>query len=167
MIDCKYVEEKIVLGEPLDADAELHLLGCRSCQAFAQVHNLAVGLPELSKETDAAVLAACHASFKRPVMHIFRKITAFAACLVVVLALTLFHFKRHEKSSDFALSTEEQWMLSYSLDDDDVSDMELLLSGMELSLIASSNNTVNTATLSTTTDLHYEILSLEMDLTFQ
>ena len=166
MIDCKHVEEKIVIGEPLDTDAELHLLGCRSCQAFAQVHNLAIGLPELSKDTDAAVLAACHASFKRPVMRTLRKIAAFAACLVVVLALTLLHFKRHEKSKDFALSTEEQWMLSYSLDNDDVSDMELLLSGMELPLIASSNNNVNAATLSAT-DLHYQILSLEMDLTFK
>ncbi|MBQ7650628.1 MAG: hypothetical protein IJS15_06690 [Victivallales bacterium] len=165
MIDCKTVEEKIVSGEPLDVDSELHLLGCRSCQAFAHVHNAAVGLPGLSNKTDAAAMAAFHASSSRPAMRAFRKVAAIAACLAVLLALTQIHWRRHDDSSAFTLSTEEQWMLGYSLDNDDLAEMELSLSEMELPLMASASTSASSSL--SPTALHYEIISLEMDLSFQ
>ena len=164
MMDCKKVEEKIVAGEPLDVDAELHLLQCKNCQAFSEVHNLAVGLPEISEETDSAVMAKCRASLRRPAFLSFRRIAAVAACLVIVLALSAIHWKRSKPNREFALSAEEQLMLEYSLGNDYMSEMELLLSDMELPLIASNNTTTNSNV--SATDLHYEILSLEMDLNF-
>ena len=167
MIECKNVEEKIVSGEPLDVDSELHLLKCRDCQAFAHVHNAAIGLPKLSAETDAAALAAFHSTTRRTAMRVFLKVAALAACLVVLLALTLVHLKRHKTTDEFALSPEEQLMLAYSLDDDDLSEIELSLSGMEQPLMASSGTPANTPSLLSPTALHYEILSLEMDLSFQ
>ena len=167
MIDCKTVEEKIIAAEPLDVESELHLLECRNCQAFAHVHNAVVGLPEISKETDAVAIAAFHAANRRSPMRVFQKIATLAACLVVVLALTLVHMKRHRTLDDFALSAEEQWMLAYSLDNDDISEMELSLSGIEMQLMASANSTAKTSSKLSATDLQYEILSLEMDLSFQ
>ncbi len=165
MLECKTIQERIVSGEALSDDEERHLLACCECQRFAEIHNLAVGLPEISAETDAAVLATCRAAIRRPSMHIFRKVAATAvACLVVVLAFSAYRRSHRETQDGMALSAEEQWMLAYSLENDDLLDIELSLSDLEIPLIASAKNVSNNEKNKALTDLRYEILSLEMDM---
>ncbi|MBO4345691.1 MAG: hypothetical protein J5833_08040, partial [Victivallales bacterium] len=166
--ECKTIQERIVSGVALSDDEERHLLACSECQRFAEIHNLAVGLPEISAATDAAVLAECHAAIRRPSMHIFRKVAATAvACLAVLLAFSAYRVNHRDTQDGIALSADEQWMLGYSLENDDLSEIELSLSALELPLVASSNSASQTANYNSVKDLQYEILSLEMDMNAQ
>ncbi len=168
MLNCKNVEEKIMSGESLGVDEQLHLLECRHCQEFAAVFNLAVGIPKLDEATDASTLAKCRALIRRRPMRSFRKVIATsAACLILLLALYAIHGKRTAPQNELSISETDQWLLAYSLDNDDISDTEIILSGLELPLISDTNEMLLTANQRSVVDLQYEILSLEMDMNFK
>ena len=164
-MNCKDVEYKIISGEPLDADESLHLLECSSCQKFADIHNHIIGIREPSEKTDNAILTAFRDSARRRRKVTFRRyVGAAAACAVLLVILSLAHFKQRNLQEPLSLTADEQWLIGYSLENDDICDMELSISQMELPLVASNGNSNLKVGAGSVSALGYDRLALEMDM---
>ena len=167
-IDCRCVKERILLGEKLNADEELHLLGCADCQAFAQAHQLLLE-PQLapSAELDSRVLSAVKAARPQPVRRhawVLRTIAAAASLVVVCcLAFALAGRRANDALSAESLQPEIPSMtLEYALGDNELDRMEIVLNSLDLG--AESLKGGSEGGVEGVRHLDYDIISLEMDM---
>ena len=171
-IDCSNVKERILLGEKLNADEELHLLGCNDCQAFAQAQQLLLE-PQLapSAELDSRVLAAVKASRKQTIKPPIRRhgwawrSIAAAASLVLVccLAFALAGRKAKETPHEDTLQAAIPSMtLEYALADNELDRLEIALNVLNLGTEATQTNAEEG--VEGVRRLDYDIISLEMDM---
>ena len=167
-IDCSSVKERILLGEKLSTDEELHLLGCADCQAFAEAQQLLLE-PQLapSAELDNCVLAAVKEARRQPVrrsMWAWRSIAAAASLvLVCCLAFALAGRKAKEAQSEETLQTAVPSMaLEYALADNELDGLEIALNALNLDAESSAGSTESG--VEGVRRLDYDIISLEMDM---
>ena len=168
-IDCSSVKERILLGEKLNVEEELHLLGCSDCQAFAQAQQLLLE-PQLapSAELDSRVLASVKAQ-RRPQLgrkHVWawRSIAAAASiALVCCLTFVLAGRKAKEVQSEESFQAAIPSMtLEYALADNELDRMEIALDALNLGSEASTGSTESG--VEGVRHLDYDIISLEMDM---
>ena len=168
-IDCNSVKERILLGEKLNVEEELHLLGCSDCQAFAQAQQLLLE-PQLapSAELDSRVLASVKAQRRpRPVRKYawaWRSIAAAASiALVCCLTFVLAGRKAKEVQSEESLQAAIPSMtLEYALAENELDQMEIALDAMNLGMEVSKGSAESG--VEGVRHLDYDIISLEMDM---
>ncbi len=172
-IDCSSVKERILLGEKLNADEELHLLECDDCQAFSEAQQLLLE-PQLapSVELDNRVLAAVKVSRKQQSIkpsirrHVWawRSIAAAASLVVVCcLAFALAGRKAKDASHEENLQAAIPSMtLEYALADNELDGLEIALNALNLGAEATQANTEEG--VEGVRRLDYDIISLEMDM---
>ncbi len=167
-IDCSRVKKRILLGEKLNADEELHLLGCSVCQAFAQAQQMLLD-PHLapSAELDCRVLASVKASRMQPVRWhgwAWRSIAA-AASIVLVCYLSFALTGRSAKevrSAENLQAVIPSMTLEYALADNELDRLEIALDALTLDTDSSSRNEENS--VEGVRRLDYDIILLEMDM---
>ena len=167
-IDCNRVKKRILLGEKLNADEELHLLGCSDCQAFAQAQQMLLE-PHLapSAELDSQVLASVKASRRQPVRWhswAWRSIAAAASIvLVCCLAFALtWHRAKEARSTENLQAVIPSMTLEYALADNELDRLEIALDALTLDSESSSRSEENN--VEGVRRLDYDIISLEMDM---
>ena len=183
-IDCSRVKERILLGEKLNADEELHLLGCGDCQAFAQAQQMLLE-PQLapSAELDSRVLASVKASRRQPArLHgwVGRSVAAAASIvLVCYLAfaltgrrdrvttsgknrMTQIHCIDQDSMAEYNLAPLSSMTLEYALADNELDRLEIALEA--LSFGNESPETSAESGVEGARRLDYDIISLEMDM---
>ena len=167
-IDCSKVKERILLGEKLNADEELHLLGCGDCQAFAQAQQMLVE-PHLapSAELDSRVLASVKVSRRQPVWKhgwAWRSVAAAASIvLVCYLAFAMTgHWDGHAQTEENLQVTLPSMTLEYALADNELDRLEVALEAMSFG--AESSKASAESGVEGARRLDYDIISLEMDM---
>ena len=168
-IDCNSVKERILLGEKLNADEELHLLGCRDCQAYAQAQQQLLE-PQVapSAELDSRVLASVKAQRRpQPVRrHVWlRRSVAAAAALVLVCCLTFVLMMRkggQPQVEESLQATIPTMTLEYALADNELGRMEVFMDTLNLGADVSQKRTESS--VEGVRRLDYDIISLEMDM---
>ena len=170
-IDCKSVKERILLGEKLNADEELHLLECRECQDFSLAQQLLLN-PQLSPsaELDGRVLASVKALRRQqPIrMHgwAWRPIAA-AASIVLVCCLAFVLAGRRAGQApleDSLQATLPSMTLEYALADNELDRLEIALDALNLGV--ESSKAAAESGVEGVRRLDYDIISLEMDMFF-
>ena len=167
--DCSSVKARILQGEKLNVEEELHLLGCSDCQAFAQAQQLLLEPQRApSAELDSRVLASVKAQRKPlPVRKRawVRHSIAAAASIVIVCCLTFMLMTRkggQTQAEDSLQAVIPSMALEYALADNELGRMEVVLDALNLGAEASTESVENG--VEGVRRLDYDIISLEMDM---
>ena len=180
-IDCNSVKERIVLGEKLNADEELHLLDCKDCQAFSHAHYLLMGRGESpSAKLDIRVKKAFMDAQTHPSpLRLWKRILPAAAagivlvgCLVYVFSFRLNAVKEitaAKPASQQSVILEEtelsSWELEYALAEQELDNLEIAINELVLSTQGDKLN--SDTNIERVRELDYELISLEMDMFYE
>lgn len=166
MTECKSIEEKIIAGECLNSEEELHLLACRKCQLFSRIHSRLCIPTAPSPELDSAVMAQCMPLVKKNRHGFLRRISfsTAAACIAAVFAICLAFGIRHTSQNYSQLTNLEQWLFSLDMENEELTDLELAIANLEIPPYDSAQISAS-VNINSPVQLHYDIISLEMDLT--
>lgn len=142
-MNCKETQYEIISSKPLSQEAEMHLLECSDCQAFAVVHNAALHkAPAPSPELDAAVLAEFrrqNAGLTSKRMRFFtRACSAIVASLLIVLSIYSAKMLSNSRgiSNTVFSSNFDEYLLAYLAATDEMDELEECLD--TLSVIATT-----------------------------
>lgn len=128
-IDCNSIETKIIEEQPLSHEEQCHLMRCKSCQDFSLAHAILLnnGMPKPSKSLDNAICKAFSANaIHRARAKSWRRfIVSTAAAVIVICGGICLHYSMSEKNrGSFSLSEQEEWMIDYSLANEEMNDIE-------------------------------------------
>ncbi len=164
-MECKSVMEKISSGLALDTDEQIHLLSCHDCQKFSEAYCALMGTSAPSHELDELVLSSVRRISNARIMR--RRLagmivvsSSVAAIVIACLLIGAPYIISRPESVSFDL--QEQWMLDYSIADEQMSDLEQRLQMTEV--YTSMFDSMGESVLSSTGSLDSELLALETDL---
>ena len=116
---CKNIERKILLKEILTVEEHLHVLGCQSCQAFAEVHQMLCGIgPDASLDAKVLDEASKALAKRKPfVYRHFRLLSYIGAAVALVAAIFIvgnMPKKKVPMVAEASFSQHEEILLFYA-----------------------------------------------------
>ena len=116
---CKDIERKILLNEILTVEEHLHVLGCKSCQGFAELHQMLMKI-EPDTSLDAKVLGAASQALphRKPFIYRhFRLLSYIGASVALIAAIFIIGNMPKKKAPMVAeanMSQHEEILLFYA-----------------------------------------------------